>query len=200
MLSSSQVTELKTAIQNLVPRIRDIRHALHRQPEIHFNEFQTRNRVRQELKGSSIQWHPNRLETDVVGDLIADTAFETILLRADMDALPISETTNLPYQSEIPGMMHACGHDGHTSMMIGTALILEQFRDLLPVNVRFVFQPGEEMVAGGKKLVQAGVCDNIFSAYALHGGPGRPVNTVSSLPGTMLAAAEFFEVTFDRFL
>jgi hippurate hydrolase len=192
-MKDTLLPELKSAIDAILPEIRDLRHRLHEEPEIHFEEVETRRKVAAALEGLPLRiWEP-LLGTDLIADLDAG-ADRTIVLRADTDALPIGESTGVPYASKIPGKMHACGHDGHTAMLVGTARVLSRFREHLPVNVRFVFQPAEEMVAGGKDLVAAGALRGVEACFATHGYPGLPVGKIGSREGAMNAAGEFFDL------
>jgi len=134
------------------------------------------------------------MRNDVIGDLRCGGE-GTICLRADIDALPMAEETGLPYKSTIDGMMHACGHDGHTAMLVGAALVLDSLGDELPNNVRFVFQPGEELACAGRELVQLGACDGCHAAYAIHAWPGLPVGAVSTREGPLFASSSHFEIT-----
>ncbi|HEX5916119.1 MAG TPA: M20 family metallopeptidase, partial [Rubrobacter sp.] len=115
-------------------------------------------------------------------------------LRADMDALPIQEETGLPFASEIEGRMHACGHDGHTSMLVGAAHALSGMRDRLSGTVKFVFQPAEEGGGGGKVMVDEGVVEDVSSIFALHLWPGLPFGKVATKAGPIMAAADAFEM------
>ena len=115
-------------------------------------------------------------------------------LRADMDALPIQEETGLPFASEIEGKMHACGHDGHTSMLVGAVHVLSGMRDRLGGTVKFVFQPAEEGGGGGKVMVDEGVADDVSSIFALHLWPGLPFGKVATKAGPIMAAADAFEM------
>lgn len=186
---------LKDAVSRVLPRIQELRRRLHQEPELHLQEHKTRARIAEALSGTSLRIWDKLMDTDLIGELPGKSD-RTVLLRADIDALPIEEQSGVPHRSLVPGMMHACGHDGHTAIMIGTALVLDELKEHLPVTVRFVFQPGEELVAGGKELVARGACEGAEAAYALHGGPGRPVGTVSTLPGPFLAASSFFTMIF----
>jgi amidohydrolase len=115
-------------------------------------------------------------------------------LRADIDGLPIQENTGLAYCSKNKGFMHACGHDGHSAILIGTALILDKLKALLPCNIRFIFQPGEEVQAAGAKLVERGAIKGLDEVYALHGFPGAPCGNIYSRPNVLLAAAHMFTI------
>jgi len=133
------------------------------------------------------------LGTDLVAELNVG-ADETVCLRADMDGLPVTEQTGVPYSSENKGRMHACGHDGHMAILVGAAGVLCALRGALKKNVRFVFQPGEEIRCAGKDLVAAGACEGTTAAFALHGWPGMPAGMVSSRPGVLMAAGGFYTV------
>ena len=173
-----------------------LRHEIHQEPEIHFNEFKTRAKIDAAIKALNLDIKEPLLGTDLIAELNVG-ATKSILLRADIDALPIHEETEVFYKSKIPGMMHACGHDGHTSIMVATAKVLSELKDQLKVNVRFVFQPAEEMQCGGAQLVNAGACEGVEAAFALHGWPGLPVNSISTKSGALFAAADFYRMTVE---
>lgn len=192
-MSSINTSDLKAAIEEILPEIRELRHRIHEEPETHFEEVATRRKIAAALEGLPLRiWEP-LLGTDLIADLDVG-AERTIVLRADIDALPIHEATGKPYASKIPGKMHACGHDGNTAMLVGTARLLCRFREQLPVNVRFVFQPAEEMVAGGKDLVAAGALEGVDACFATHGYPGLSVGKIGSREGAVKAAGEFFDL------
>ena len=132
---------------------------------------------------------------------IGDTSKPCVALRADIDALPIVEQTGLPYASTHPGRMHACGHDGHMSMLVGSAAVLKAIVDQLPVCVKFIWQPAEEGGGGANQLCKAGVLNGrigpkVSAIFGLHGWPGLPVGCVSTRPGPLMAATDSFIVTF----
>lgn len=185
------------AVDEILPEITNIRHTIHRTPEIGGREFKTAALIRKVLAETSIELRSPFLETDVVGLLNGGKTGKNVTLRADIDALPLEEKTGVPYASEVPGMMHACGHDGHTAMLLGAALVLDKLKEHLNGSVRFVFQPGEEIIALGKALVEAGALLNPEPArvFALHGFDGLPLGSIASRPGAIMAAAEFFKIT-----
>ena len=188
------VKRLQREIEAQYEDIIALRHALHREPELALQETQTRAKILQALDGTSLQlWEP-LLGTDVIAELPGRSP-RAICLRADIDAIPVQEMTGLDYASCIPGRMHACGHDGHTAMLVGAARVLDRLRDALPFTVRFIFQPGEEVVAAGKTLVELGACRDAEAAYALHGWAGLPLGSVCSCPGVMFAAGSMFSIT-----
>jgi len=171
-----------------------LRHHIHAEPEIADHEFSTREKILSFLEGLPLSIHPPYLGTDIVADL-KGTSEEFIVLRADIDALPLREETGLPYASKVNHMMHACGHDGHAAILAGTARVLSALQKELPVSVRFVFQPGEERVASGKKLVQKGALGAARAAYALHGLPGLPSGMIQCRRGVYYAAGSTFCIT-----
>ncbi len=139
---------------------------------------------------------PPFLSTDVIALLNPEKTERNITLRADIDALPIQEQNDLPYSSKMNNVMHACGHDGHTAMLIGAAIVLEKFKKQLNGSVRFVFQPGEEIVAAGRDLVEKGILNSPKpeAVLALHSWPGYPLGSICSRPGAMMAAADIFKI------
>lgn len=183
----------------ILPEIISVRQNIHRYPELAGEEVQTSRLVRNILGFTDIKLLKPFIGTDAVGILRGDKPGRNVTLRADMDALPLDEINELPYRSEHPGKMHACGHDGHTAMLLGAALVLNEFKEKIPGSVRFVFQPGEEIAAMGKTLVEAGALldPEPDAVFALHGASGLPVGLIASRPGTMMAAAGFFKIVIS---
>ena len=181
--------------ENLGEQIIALRRDIHREPELGFDTERTAQKVLAALDGL-----PLDIETGVARNGIVATLWggegPTVALRADMDALPIEEETGLPFSSEIEGRMHACGHDGHTSMLVGAAHALSQqdLRDRLNGTVKFVFQPAEEGGGGGRVMVDEGVADDVASIFALHLWPGLPFGKVATKAGPIMAAADAFEM------
>jgi amidohydrolase len=188
------IDDLRARIAARLPALRELRHELHRFPEIGLHEHQTRARIASALAGSAIPIREPLMETDLIAEL-PGASDQLICLRADIDALPMCEPRNQPWSSENDGFMHACGHDGHSTMLVGAAQVLCELRNNLPHNLRFVFQPGEEMVCGGKTLVARGACEGATAAYALHGWPGLPTKTIACKPGPLMAAGAAFHIT-----
>ena len=190
-------TKIEKSVDLILPKIKEIRHHIHQNPEIGLKEFHTSKYIRENLKQLELEILPPFLDTDVVALLNKDKTEKNITLRADIDALPLDEKNNISYKSKNEGYMHACGHDGHTAMLLGAAIILNELKSELNGSVRFVFQPGEEVVAGGKKLVDKGALKNPkpdFS-FALHGWHGLPEGVFSSKSGPFTSAADCFRVT-----
>jgi hippurate hydrolase len=172
-----------------------IRRDLHAHPEIGFEEERTSAVVAEKLASWGVEVHRRVGKTGVVGILRGKGEGRRIGLRADMDALPIEEQTNLPYRSKTPGKMHACGHDGHTTMLLGAARYLAETRAFDGTAV-FIFQPAEEGLGGARAMIADGLferfpCDEI---YALHNAPQGPRGLVSTRPGASMAAADFFDI------
>jgi amidohydrolase len=190
------IQQIKKEINNILPEIKTIRQHLHKHPELSLKEFNTRAYINEQIKNLNLEIHPPFLETDVVAILNKTIAGRNVTLRADMDALPITETGNLQHKSVNKNVMHACGHDGHTAMLIGAARVLEKFRKNLKGSVRFVFQPGEEIVAAGKALIESGALKSPQPdiVLALHAWPGKPAGSISSKGGAIMAAADFFSI------
>jgi len=168
----------------------DIRRQLHRFPELMYEEIKTSKLVRETLDELDISYESGIAETGVVATLGSGDS-PCIALRADMDALPIQEETDIPFRSEIDGRMHACGHDCHTAMLLGAAKLLKERESALQGTVRLIFQPAEEGGAGGKRMCNAGVLENprVEQIFGLHVWPLLPTGTVGSRRGTFLAAA-----------
>jgi amidohydrolase len=190
--------ELRKRVAGILPDVVSMRHALHRIPETHFQERETSAAIRRFLSGSSLKVLPPLLQTDTVGLLEGKSDGPCILLRSDIDALPVDERSGAAWSSERPGRAHSCGHDGHMAILLGTARVLETFSGEISGSVRFVFQPAEEEAAGGKALIDKGLLDlapRPSVAYALHGWPGVPVGCVSAAPGPAMAEADTFRIT-----
>lgn len=173
-----------------------IRHDLHQHPEMLFEEVRTSAIVARELERLGFKVTTGIAKTGVVGTLTNGTGSRCIGIRADMDALPIHETTNLPYSSKFPGKMHACGHDGHTTMLLGLARVLAETRNFNG-TVHLIFQPSEEDEGGALRMIQDGLfnrfpCDAIF---ALHNIPGEAAGQVIVRPGAITAAVDIVGIT-----
>ena len=172
-----------------------LRRDIHAHPEIGFEEVRTSGIVAEKLASYGIEVHRGIGKTGVVGVLKgAKGEGRTIGLRADMDALPMEERTNLPYASKIPNRFHGCGHDGHTTMLLGAARYLAETRDFAGTAV-FIFQPGEEGCGGARAMIADGLferfpCDEI---YGLHNAPNDDPLKIGIKPGTSMAGADFFD-------
>jgi amidohydrolase len=189
---------LADAAFELGPQVVADRRYLHQHPELAFQEEQTARFVAERLHSLGIEPHTGIAKTGVVGLLQGSGPGKTVLLRADMDALPIEELNDIPYKSETPGVMHACGHDAHTAMLLGVARLLSERHDQFQGTVKFVFQPAEEVPPGGAKpMIEAGVMENphVDAAFGVHIGQDLPVGTIGVCTGPMNAASDGFVAT-----
>ncbi|MEQ8814068.1 MAG: M20 aminoacylase family protein [Thalassobaculum sp.] len=182
-------------IAEFAPEMAEWRRDLHAHPELGFKEARTSDVVAAKLAEWGIEVHRGLAGTGVVGVLKCGSADRAIGLRADMDALPIRERTGRPYASTNDGVMHACGHDGHTTMLLGAARYLAETRNF-DGTVRFIFQPAEEGIGGAKKMVEDGLfqqfpCERV---YGMHNMPGIPLGEFAVVEGPVMAAGDTFEI------
>jgi amidohydrolase len=192
------MNRIDSIVSRILPEIVELRHTLHAHPELGLQEHWTSSTVSQRLAGLpglAVQTGVGGT-TGIKAVLGGDRVGPAVLLRADMDALPIQEAGDLPYKSQINGNMHACGHDGHTACLVGTATVLAQIADELPGPVVFLFQPAEESGGGGKLLIDAGVLDSpkVGAAFALHGWPMIKVGRIGLCRGRAMAATGGFRI------
>ena len=174
-----------------------IRRDIHQHPEIGFDVERTAGIAADALHALGIPVKTGIGRTGVVGDLEVPGASKRIALRADMDALPIQELTDVPYKSKSDGKAHLCGHDAHTAMLIGTARILSHLQSRLKTHVRFVFQPSEEVFPGGAEAMMAdGVLEDVDEIYGIHVFPIYGVGEYATCVGPMLAQSDTFRITF----
>jgi hippurate hydrolase len=174
-----------------------LRRDIHREPELGFDTEKTAEKVLDALDGLPLEIQTGVAQNGVVATLGGGGGNgPTVALRADMDALPIHEATDLPFASEIDGKMHACGHDGHTSMLVGAARALcqDHLRERLSGTVRFVFQPAEEGYAGGRAMIEEGVAEDVRQIFALHLWPGLKFGVAATKAGPIMAASDAFEI------
>ena len=190
---------IKNRLAETHAEITSWRHHLHAYPELGFDVHETAAFVTERLRGMGINDITNGIgQTGVVAVIkgCADTKGRVVGLRADMDALPILEASGVDYASKVPGKMHACGHDGHTSMLLGAAQYLSENRNF-DGTVVLIFQPAEEGGGGGREMVNDGMLDrwNIQEVYGLHNTPGLPVGEFAIRSGSIMASADEFEIT-----
>ena len=171
------------------------RQDFHQHPELGFKEVRTSKIVSQLLKSFGLKVFENFGQTGVLGLLEKNKNTKLIAIRADMDALPITEQTGLPYESKYSGSMHACGHDGHTSILLGAAKFLSEDNEF-DGNILFIFQPDEENGGGAKAMIDAGLFKkfNISEIYALHNMPGMPVGYFATREKIITASESAFEI------
>ena len=188
-------TGLLDRARKLAPRVVEIRRQLHRQPELGFQEYATSGLIAGTLASLGASVRKGIAGTGVIGTL--GQGGPVIALRADMDALPIHERTSLPYASVVPGVMHACGHDGHVAALLGAAMLLAQ--EELPGQVRLLFQPAEETVdvdgkSGAQRMLEEGALEGVSAVSASHLVVDVPVGTVLVSEGPVLASTDGFEL------
>lgn len=192
MLDPQLIDKLQKKIREILPELVSLRRQIHSEPETGLDTFNTSKKIKAVLSNTSMNFKAPLLGSDLIGEIGEGNTI--ICFRADMDAISHEESSDLPYKSLVPGVMHACGHDGHAAILTGAALVINEFRDYLPAKVRFIFQPGEELICAGKTMIEKGACDGCEAAFALHGWPGLPAGSISTLEGPFFAAGGTFEI------
>jgi hippurate hydrolase len=189
-LSANPIEDEKKLRERLI----EIRRDLHRHPELAFREIRTAELICRELDRLGIAYQRGVAQTGIVADIPGrGDDSKKIALRADMDALPIQEETELPFSSENDGVMHACGHDGHIAMILGAAELLVRDGDL-PAPVRLLFQPAEERGAGAKAMIAAGALDNVSMIFGGHVDRHYPTGTIVTHAGAVNASTDSFRI------
>lgn len=178
----------------LEQKLTDFFEELHSHPELSYEEYETTERIKRELHAAGIEILQTPLKTGVVAIIRGAQPGKTYGLRCDIDALPIMEETELPYKSEIPGKMHACGHDFHTAAVLGTALLLQERKEQLHGNVKILFQPAEESSHGAETVLQTGILSDVEAIFGLHTAAYLPVGTLGIRAGSVMAAVDRFEL------
>ena len=188
---------VSNSINQMYEEMKTWRQDLHKIPEIGLEEYKTSKYIKSKLSEFNIEFKDGYANTGIVAYIKGSkgNSNRSIGLRADFDALPMPEKNNFDHKSTNEGMMHACGHDGHTSMLLGAAKYLSENNDF-DGNVYFIFQPGEEGFAGGQKMIQDGMFDDfkIDEVYALHNWPELPIGTIGVNNGPMMAAVDEFDI------
>ncbi|WP_017660961.1 M20 family metallopeptidase [Baaleninema simplex] len=187
---------IKDIAKQLAPRLIEIRRHIHTHPELSGQEYQTAAYVAGVLSSCGLQVREGVGKTGVVGELAGQNSDRRrIAIRTDMDALPIHERTDLSFASRNTGIMHACGHDVHTTLGLGTAMVLSQLASELPGSVRFLFQPAEEIAQGAGWMVADGAMEGVDSVFGVHVFPSIPSGQIGICYGTLTAAADDLEIT-----
>ena len=179
----------------LLPDAVALRRRIHAHPELGLELPETQKAVLEALHGLDLEIQTGTRTSGVVATLKGARPGPTLLLRGDMDALPMPEDTDVEFSSQVEGVMHACGHDAHVSMLAGAAHALHARRDELAGNVVFMFQPGEEGYFGARHMIEEGVLDGVDAAFALHIEPRLPVGRLATRGGPLLASADRVELT-----
>jgi len=188
---------IDTIVKKIAPEMIELRRKIHEHPELAFEEHRTAALVADSLKGMGIEPKTGIGKTGVVGMIKGSRNGATIGIRADLDALPILEATNLPFASKVAGKMHACGHDAHTVIALGVAKVLNELRAEVPGTVKFIFQPAEETLAGAKAMIDDGVLENpkLDMILGYHNWPQVDAGKVGYLPNVVMASSDAFDLT-----
>ena len=188
--------EIRTEVQAIEADLIDLRHDLHRHPELAFEERRTAGIVADRLASAGLDVQTGVATTGVVARVDGGGGEECFAMRADMDALPIQEGADVPYRSTVPGVMHACGHDVHTTVLLGAGLVLQRLHGRLGGDVKLIFQPGEETVGGAMPMIDAGVLESpkVAAILGIHTDGAYGWDTISLLYGENLAAADIVEI------
>ncbi len=193
--------KIKNLTSELFPYLIDVRRYLHQNPELSFKEFNTSKYLQTQLSNHNISFIANIAGTGIVATIEGQNPNSNcILLRADMDALPIQETNNVTYKSKNDGVMHACGHDVHSTCILGAAIIINKLKNQLKGTVKIIFQPGEEVLPGGAKLmIDEGILENpkVDKAIALHVFPNLEVGKVGFKEGMYMASTDELYLTIN---
>jgi N-acetylcysteine deacetylase len=184
----------KEEAKALETRLVAMRRELHEHPELSNEEFETTRRIRSWLTEVGVPMVDLHLPTGVLAEVKGAHPGPTIMLRADIDALPVHEETGLPFASTVAGKMHACGHDFHTSSMIGAAKLLQDHAQELHGTVRILFQPAEEQAVGARAVIEAGALKGVSAVFGMHNKPELPVGTVGIRTGPLMASVDRFEI------
>lgn len=202
--AASLRSDIDALAEEVEPKVISWRRDIHANPELAFREVRTARLVAEHLKSLEIEVQTGVAGTGVIGVLKGKSETPVVALRADMDALPVKEETGLPFASErqaqVDGktvaLMHACGHDNHTAVLMGAAEVLAKMRDKIPGTVKLIFQPGEEMLTGSDKMIRDGALENPVpqAIFGLHVAP-YPSNMIAARSGAMMASADLIKIT-----
>lgn len=196
-LANDPQTLIASLASRIEPALIEIRRDLHAHPELAFEEVRTAGVVSRELDRIGLAHQTGIAKTGIVAIIEGGRPGPVLAIRADMDALPITERTGQPFASKTEGLMHACGHDIHTATLIGVASVLKQLAPLLAGTVKLIFQPAEEAIGGAERMIEEGVLDapHVDMALGFHNYPHIPVGEFSFCTGPALAAADTFSIT-----
>ena len=198
MIMTTNETLIKDINEKLTDRYDDVvswRRYMHQHPELSFKEVKTAEYIKEKLLSFGLEVKTNIGGHGLIGILEGSQSGKTIALRADFDALPIPDEKEVPYKSQNPGVMHACGHDGHTAALLGTAEALSHFREHLKGKVIFIFQPAEELPPGGAKfMIEDGVLDGVDYVFGAHLDSQTPLGKITVGEGYQMAAVDKFDI------
>jgi amidohydrolase len=190
------LAKIQSIAETLAPRLIEIRRHIHAHPELSGQEHQTAAYIAGVLSAAGLQTQESVGKTGVIGELAgAGTDARLLAIRTDMDALPIVERTGLAFSSHNEGVMHACGHDVHTTVGLGTAMLLAQLGEELPGKMRFIFQPAEEIAQGAAWMVADGAMKEVDGIFSLHVFPSIPAGSIGIRYGALTAAADDLDIT-----
>jgi len=188
--------DVRALVKNVKDYVIDLRREFHMYPERSGEEFRTSQRVKEELDKLGIPY-TTAGGTGVIGIIKGEKPGKTVALRADMDALEVYEKNDIPYKSKTDGLMHACGHDGHTAMLLGAAKVLSMIKNELKGCVKLFFQPAEEIAQGALKMIDDGAMEGVDSVFAIHLWSGLPMGKISVEAGPRMAAVDVFDITVN---
>jgi len=186
--------QIDPQISKIQKEIIDNRRYFHKHPELSFKEYNTSKAITEKLEEMGIEVSTGIAQTGLTGLIRGGKPGKTIALRADMDALPIQETSDIEYKSVNDGVMHACGHDGHIAMLLGAAKAINQIKQKLNGNVKLIFQPAEEGLAGALHMINEGVIADVDEIYGIHLWNYQKVGEIGVKDGPIMAAADLFEI------
>ncbi|QWU17211.1 amidohydrolase [Paenibacillus sophorae] len=190
-MSTKQPDEIEQALGS---QLIDVRRNLHQEPELSYEEFKTTEKLRKWLTDANIRILNLPLKTGLIAEIGQGTG-PIVAIRCDIDALPIEEQTGLPFASEVPGKMHACGHDFHTAVILGAAYLLKAREAELPGRVRVLFQPAEETGHGAESVLASGGLEGVAAIFGLHNSPDLPTGSFGTRTGALTAGVDRFEIT-----
>ena len=190
------MSDMLKKAQEIESYVIDMRRYFHENPELSCQEFKTQEKIMQELDAMGISYEKAG-STSLIAKINAGKGSKTVALRADTDALPVIEQSGVPFTSKNPGVMHACGHDAHTAMLLGAAKILSEMKEELPGEVRLFFQEGEELFAGANKIISAGGMEGVDAVFGMHGMPGMKTGYYDLTPGFRMAGCDTIYIKFE---
>jgi len=186
---------IKQLIEKYYEEMSLLRQSIHQEPECAFEEFKTADKVMKFLDKYGIEYKSGIAKTGIIATIKGNKPGKTVLLRADMDALPMSENPNNPYASKVEGKMHACGHDGHTAGLCLSAAVLNEMKDNISGTIKFMFQPAEEADGGAYPMIKEGALNGVDGAFGAHLWGSSPEGVVSIKYGAMMASPDNFKIT-----